>query len=381
MTTNQGHSLPLLSYWLELRSLIESGLSGDTEQVRTDAIHLAARFEAEENGDLAAGIRELLDSASTSRQRRTKLTTAGSVETLVQSAITPEARLSSPPSLPATKVLRTRAAEVLDLLVSHRSDRESLGVEKALLITGPWGSGKTTAANLVAESLDLGVERIDLGNLLHRTPAEILGVLREIDAKSLASRSTVLVEDLDISTRPLSEDTVDDSSEQVKALGKWIGEREGATLVIATASDIELIPHWLLRRFDLHLPLNVPSVDDLNDFICSNTTDYQPLPNLELAVLARDFSYQELSATVETAKRYLKHARDSIPVARYFTIAILRRIGKVAAGDIESIALREIVAAIDETTDKEMSLRRVGKLAGCSATYVGNIRNRSEDVT
>jgi MoxR-like ATPase len=298
-------------------------------------------------------------------ERRSKA--AGPVRSAFRTASAKQRAAAEEASL-RTPVLSSEAAEEIGRVISEyeRADElASLGLAptRTILLSGPPGIGKTMTMQHLASALGLPLVRIE--------PSDVIGSYLGESARSLvdafsAARSAGAVLGLDeidaLAKRRDDTQDVGEFKRFVSTLLLELDRWDGDAPVVAATNHLELLDPALDRRFELHVRLDLPGVEERERIIDAVCSDFQM--RLTSPILAALVALSERLTGAAIAQRIERAARRVVLEETPADFALLSSMGKHR---VDNHADRARIAAVARDS-AGMTLRQVGDLLDCSHT-------------
>ena len=171
------------------------------------------------------------------------------------------------------------------------ADRHATGRGIVALFNGPPGTGKTMAANALANEMGLPLFRIDTSTIVDRYVGETEKNLTRLFEEALASRATLLFDEADslFGKRVDAQDAVDrHANMQINVLLNLIEDYDG--FVVLTTNMKGALDSAFLRRIVFKIGFDMPDVEEriaLWNYHLPN--EIPRAPDVDIARLAREF--------------------------------------------------------------------------------------------
>lgn len=327
-------------------ALLAGHLDGDSEQVRTVALQIAAAEARQGHVKTAAAMKKLLDRPRAAQATQSPRSTPaaatllgrprGDLEDLVTVA-QPKARLSA-----MTLTLGVR--ERLDRMVRQQAARgrlreHALRPGSKLLLVGPPGSGKTLTASALAGELNLPLFTIRLDAVITRFLGESATKLRAVFDQIAQMRGVYLFDEFDAIGGKRS--AGNDVGEVRRILNSFLQflEEPNATdsLIVAATNHPELLDRALIRRFDEIIEYGLPDVDGVRDIVKRRLASLasRSLNWEKIGDAAHGLSQGEVSRAVEEALREaILGDKKTVDQASLVTALDARRAMREAVADL-----------------------------------------------
>lgn len=257
-------------------ALLAGHLDGDSEQVRTVALQIAAAEARQGHVKTAATMKKLLDrprGPAEGLAREVAPLTAtllakprGELEGLATVA-SPKARLSE-------MTLTPQVRERLDRMVRQQAARgrlreHALRPGSKLLLVGPPGSGKTLTASAMAGELSVPLFTIRLDAVITRFLGDSATKLRSVFDQIAQMRGVYLFDEFDaIGGKRSAGNDVGEIRRILNSFLQFLEEPNATdSLIVAATNHPELLDRALIRRFDEIIEYGLPDVDGVRDIV------------------------------------------------------------------------------------------------------------------
>jgi len=287
--------------------MLRSRAAGDEERFFTIALQVAAAEARRGRRSLAQDLRDAVEKARTPSGRGQTVavpfaTPRGDLADLIELRSSPHRLDDVVMSVP----LRAR----LDDLIREQARRNRLREHgrtpsRRILFVGPPGSGKTMTAEALAGTLKLPLFVIRLEALITRFMGETAAKLRLAFDETAKRRGVYLFDEFDAvgGHRGASNDV----AEMRRVLNSFLQfmEEPNATdsVIVGATNHPDLLDRALLRRFDLVLPFEKPTDDEIRRVIKAYLRPMRH-PNLawkRIVDAGRNLSQSELARAAEKA--------------------------------------------------------------------------------
>ena len=211
------------------------------------------------------------------------------------------------------------------------SEKIAYGKSVSMLFTGPPGTGKTMAAQIIAAELGLDIYRVSLANVVSKYIGETEKNLDEIFEKARKSKVVLFFDEADVlfSKRTEVKDSNDKYSNMESAfLLQKIEEYDG--IVILATNLVQNFDEAFKRRMKMLISFTLPDEERRREMWIRAFPEKLPLDNIDFAYLVRNF---ELSGS--SIKNIALHSAF------------------LAAGEgSEAVGMRHIIAALKNEYSK-----------------------------
>lgn len=241
----------------QIKSLIRSHLSDDSERFHTIALQLAAHEARQGHGALAHDIREIVNKSRRLRSSNNLLKFPQVLSGMVLSE-------KSDISLAALVLPDTLMGRIRRIIHEYRQQaklkKHGLSNRRKILLTGPPGTGKTLTARVLAHELRLPLHTIQVDKLVTKFMGETSAKLRQIFDLIRDEPGVYLFDEFDAigGDRSLDND-VGEMRRVLNALLQFIEQDVSASMIIGATNNPALLDRALFRRFDDVLHYEVPS--------------------------------------------------------------------------------------------------------------------------
>lgn len=297
----------------QVKALIRSHLSHDSERFTTVALQVAAHEAQHGHVAFANEIRQMVDRAR--REQRTRVPTELPVELLglVRTEM-PHAPLSA---LVLPLEATDRLARILhEYLQRALLKRHGLLPRRKILLIGPPGTGKTLTARVLAHQLKLPLHTVLVDRLASRFMGETGARLRQVFELLERSEGVYFFDEFDAigGSRGLPND-VGEMRRVLTALLQFIEEDQSDGLIVAATNSPDLLDRALYRRFDDVLYYNHPDAPARKRLITNTVAMFLPKRFAWEAVIAACTglsSAEIVLACRDAVKRAVLDARSTI---------------------------------------------------------------------
>jgi len=248
----------------QIKSLIRSHFSDDTERFNTLALQVAAYEAQQGHGAVAHDIRQIVDKAR--REKGSKiLKFPRDLRTLVLSEESPVPMAA----LVLPKKLQDRIKRIIheyrqrDKLKTH-----GLSHRRKVLLIGPPGTGKTMSAKVLAHEARLPLYTIQVDKLVTKFMGETSAKLRQIFELIQEETGVYLFDEFDaIGGERTLENDVGEMRRVLNTFLQFIDQDVSDSLIVAATNSPKLLDRALYRRFDDVLYYDQPGANDRRSLI------------------------------------------------------------------------------------------------------------------
>ncbi len=246
------------------------------------------------------------------------------------------------------------------LFHDHRFERKVGGpTPRGVLLVGLPGCGKSLAARVTAEKLDVPLLRMDVGAMMGRYLGESEANLqRALDAAEAAAPCVLWVDELEKALGGMGTDGGDGGGTGKRMLGQlltWMQSHKSSVYLFATANAVEALPPELLRRgrFDELWRVMLPEDDERELILRAKLKELGG--ECDPALLTDDSPQR--AALVKSTKGYTgadigSLVREAWMRARVFEEKVTaQRLEEVQRGDFQPMS-EQFSTKIKESSDK-----------------------------
>jgi len=257
----------------QIKALIRSHLSDNTEQFYSIALQVAAHEAQQGHGELAHDIRAIIDKAQ--NEKKTKLTQfplelRGMV--LVEESDTPKSALVVPSNLEG------RLERIIhEYHQQSKLKHYGLTPRRKIMLIGPPGTGKTMTSRVLAHELRLPFYTVQTDKLVTRFMGETSAKLRQIFDMIQQVTGVYLFDEFDAigGERSLQND-VGEIRRVLNSFLQFIEQDKSNSLIITATNSPRLLDKALIRRFDDVLYFELPSINDRKRLISNVLSTFKP---------------------------------------------------------------------------------------------------------
>lgn len=213
-----------------------------------------------------------------------------------------------------TLVLPLKNPEVYDKIAASTRSEFSLNRPRAVLFTGPPGTGKTTMARHVGKEAGLVVVHVPLENILSAYYGESTKRLAGIFDVAMTYREPLILflDEIDALAPSRNEKLFEASRRLLSVLLRKIDglETQSNIITVGATNRPQDLDSALLSRFDSILEFNEPAVEDITELLRFYAKQLSAEANLQLARQMLGLSVRAIRDVCLRAERQL--AREQI---------------------------------------------------------------------
>lgn len=243
----------------QLKSLIRSHFSEDSERFHTIALQVAAYESQQGHGALAHDIRDIVDKARSSGGPRV-LKFPSDLRGLV---------LLEQPDIPKSAlIIRAGLRARVDRIIQEYRQQDKLkghglSHRRKLMLIGPPGTGKTMTTRTLAHELRLPLYTVQVDKLVTKFMGETSAKLRQIFDLIQQEIGVYLFDEFDAigGERSLDND-VGEMRRVLNAFLQFIEQDASDSMIIVASNNPKLLDRALFRRFDDVLYYQQPTTEE-----------------------------------------------------------------------------------------------------------------------
>lgn len=254
--------------------LIEAGLNGDTERVRTYATSAMAEERAKEHHHAADRIAALLDEGrrggASGESKRSTYSTAPA--TTVAPSETPTLHTKNPTTPLSDLILPTeQRTQIQELILEQqhatRLQEHGLSPRNRVLLKGPPGNGKTTLAEAIATELGVPFHVVHYEDVISSFLGETAGRLEKTFTVASEAPCVLFFDEFDVVAKERSDaQETGEIKRLVSTLLLQMDKLPAHTVFVAVTNHANLLDSAVWRRFDLTFEMQPPSVEDAQKY-------------------------------------------------------------------------------------------------------------------
>jgi len=257
----------------QLKSLIKSHFSNETERFYTIALQLAAHEAKKGHTALAHSIRELIElERKKSGPRILKFP-----QDLKGLVLTEKPEISK-----NTLVINSELKERINLIIQEyrqQSKLKSFGLShrRKILLIGPPGTGKTMSTKVLAYELHIPLYIIQVDKLVTKFMGETSAKLRQIFDLIEKEHGVYLFDEFDAigGDRSLDND-IGEMRRVLNSFLQFIELDSSDSIIVAATNNPKLLDKALFRRFDDVLYYDYPNEDEIKKLILNTLGTFKP---------------------------------------------------------------------------------------------------------
>ena len=248
----------------QIKSLIRSHFSNETERFFTIALQVAAHEAKQGHPALAHDIRDIVDREHKKRGPKV-LNFPQDLRGLV---LTEEPQISK-----TALVIQTSLQERIQQVIHEyrqQNKLKSFGLShrRKILLIGPPGTGKTMTARVLAKELHLSLHTIQVDRLVTKFMGETSAKLRQIFTLMQHEHGVYLFDEFDaIGGERSMDNDVGEMRRVLNAFLQFIEQDTSDSLIVAATNNPRLLDQALFRRFDDVLYYDLPSSEERKSLI------------------------------------------------------------------------------------------------------------------
>lgn len=278
----------------QIKSLLQSYVSGDDERFITIAMQVAAHEARRGHSKLANELKQLVDEARARSRRERKN---------VVSIVRPSNELAAilEVNYPRTTLSDLTFSEsqrhifkriILEYRQQNKLRDHGLEPRRKLLLFGPTGTGKTATASALAHELNLPLFTIRLDGLITKYMGETASKLRMIFEAMRRTRGLYFFDEFDaIGSDRHSPNDVGEIRRVLNSFLQFLEQDRSDSMIVTATNYKGLLDSALFRRFDDVINYDMPTreqvktiiVNRLVQFDCS-VRDWQSIEDIAMGL-------------------------------------------------------------------------------------------------
>lgn len=300
----------------QIKALIRSHASDDTERFYSLALQVAAHEAQQGHGALAHEIREIIDNV----RLHSRKVIIGPLPPELEGLVTIDLPGVPLASLVLPAALSNRIVRILyEFRQRHKLKQHGLQHRRKILLTGPPGTGKTLTAKVLASELRLTLYTVQVDRLVTKFMGETSSRLRQMFDVIKEHEGVYLFDEFDsIGGGRQRENDVGEMRRVLTALLQFIEHDSSDSLIVAATNSPELLDKALFRRFDDVLVYDFPSADDRRRLIANSLgTFITPRFGWKRAISASAglSNAEVVQAVLDAVKEAVLHDRSIVSAA------------------------------------------------------------------
>lgn len=257
----------------QIKSLIRSHLTENSEQFYTVALQVAAHEAQQGHVELAHEIRKIIDNA----QNEKKLKIARFPNEL-QGMVLSEDPDVSKSALVLPPILLERLNRIIqEYHQQSKLKHYGLTPRRKIMLIGPPGTGKTLTTRVLAHELHLPCYTVQIDKLVTRFMGETSAKLRQIFDLIQQETGVYLFDEFDtIGSERSLENDVGEIRRVLNSFLQFIEHDKSDSLIVTATNSPKLLDKALIRRFDDVLYFELPSSEDRKKLIEKVLSIFKP---------------------------------------------------------------------------------------------------------
>ena len=257
----------------QLKSLIRSHFSNESERFHTLSLQLAAHEAKQGHTALAHDIRKMID-----MERKKSGPTVLSFPKDLKGLVLTEAPEVSRSMLVMGAELKRRVDQIIhEYRQQEKLKSHGLSHRRKILLIGPPGTGKTMTAKVLAHELHTPLYTIQVDRLVTKFMGETSAKLRQIFDLMQEEHGVYLFDEFDAIGGERSRDNdVGEMRRVLNAFLQFIEQDTSDSIVVAATNNPKLLDHALFRRFDDVLYYQVPTQPERRKLIANLLGTFLP---------------------------------------------------------------------------------------------------------
>lgn len=288
----------------QVKALIKSHYTNDTERFTTLALQVAAAEAKKGHNALAGDIRKLVERGKKSTTPLRLVSSNNHVKDLLHS-IEPRHRLSA---LVAHQELRNHLERILhEFRQRTKLEKYGLSHRRKILLTGPPGTGKTMTANVIAHELNLPLYIIHTDRLITKYMGETASKLRYVFEYISSNLGVYFFDEFDaIGAERARDNDVGEMRRILNSFLQFLEEDSSPSFLLAATNHIAIIDQALFRRFDDILIYELPSHSDIVHLVKNRLANFTIKFNPENIPVSyyRGLSHSEVTQACDDAIKF-----------------------------------------------------------------------------
>lgn len=243
----------------QIKSLIRSHFSNETERFFTIALQVAAHEAKQGHQALAHDIRDIVD-----REHKNRGPKVLNFPQDLRGLVLIEDPQVSKTALVIPASLQERIQQVIhEYRQQNKLKSFGLSHRRKILLIGPPGTGKTMTARVLAKELHLSLHTIQVDRLVTKFMGETSAKLRQIFNLMQQEHGVYLFDEFDaIGGERSMDNDVGEMRRVLNAFLQFIEQDTSDSLIVAATNNPKLLDQALFRRFDDVLYYDVPASEE-----------------------------------------------------------------------------------------------------------------------
>ncbi|MEE4355900.1 MAG: ATP-binding protein, partial [Desulfococcaceae bacterium] len=248
----------------QLKSLIRSHFSKESERFYTIALQMAAHEAKQGHTALAHDIRQMIDM----ERKKTGPRLIRFPQELKGLVLTEDSQVSK-----NMLVIRPELQQRIEQIVHEYRQMEKLkshglSHRRKILLIGPPGTGKTMTAGVLAHELHIPLHTIQVDRLVTKFMGETAAKLRQIFDMIQEEHGVYLLDEFDaIGGERSLENDVGEMRRVLNAFLQFIEQDRSDSIIVSASNNPALLDQALFRRFDDVLHYQIPAMQQRKQLI------------------------------------------------------------------------------------------------------------------